>query len=317
MIAPRAPTPLAAPLAAALAVEPEEEVIDLRAEAVEVVEDFTLLELEPEAPLEAPAAARATHADLEDDLAHADFLVVHRFAHEARALLDDLEAAHPGHPGVTSLRARLDAGPERIRAHTPAPAAQATPALQLATPPPSPAAPPAGLEVHDTDLLGAVELVSAEEVLARFQEQVALAVSPGDAATHYDLGIAYREMGLVTEALAEFEQALGAATGPRAVDCLVAVSLCQSARGEHAKASRTLKRALAHPAITRAGAAAVLYELGAIRERAGDATGAASAYRAADRSQPHFRDAAARAERLQPGGGSPGTGPLDLLPSGA
>jgi hypothetical protein len=94
------------------------------------------------------------------------------------------------------------------------------------------------------------------------------------------------------------------------------VALCQVARGGPAAAARTLKQAMTHPALTPVGAAAVLYELGTIREGAGDAQGAAWAFRAAERSVPRFRDAAARAERLQPGA-APADGGLGLLPSGA
>lgn len=337
-----APPPLAPPG------EPEEEIVDLAGAGVEVEDeppaasppipaasalppsagaatpppgspllapvDITLLELDPEPPPEAAPA----HADLEDELAHAGFLVAHRFADEARELLSALEASHPGHPGVAGLRARLEAGPELVHPH-PAPPRERAPATGLepsAAGIPSegqPAGAPA-LEAGDV-----VDLVPAEVVLARFREQVALAVPADDAATRYDLAIAYREMGLLTEARAEFEVALGAATGPRAVDCLVGLALCEAAQGHAALAARTLKRALAHQALTPAAAAAVLYELGVVREQAGDARGAAWAFRAASRSQPRFRDAAARAERLLPGSGGTGDagGPVDLLPSGA
>jgi tetratricopeptide (TPR) repeat protein len=282
--------------------EAEDEIIDLATAGVEL--------------LEPPAAAPAS-ADLGDELAHLDFLVAHRFRDEARALLAALEEAHPGHPGVAALRARLDAGPERVSAHPLATPATSLPPPELLRPPPGGEAGLPG-EPVDLLLLGAVELDPADEAMARFREQVALQVEPDDAATHYDLGIACREMGLTAEAEAEFELAFGSARGPRAVDCLVGMAFCQAVRGDLGRASRTLKRALAHPALTPVGAAAVLYELGALREQGGDRSGAASAFRAAERSQPRFRDAAARAARLQPGTEpeDEATG-LGLLPSRA
>ncbi len=45
-------------------------------------------------------------------------------------------------------------------------------------------------------------------LVKEFQEGVRDAVSPDDHQTHYDLGIAYREMGLLREAIAEFNQVL-------------------------------------------------------------------------------------------------------------
>ena len=49
--------------------------------------------------------------------------------------------------------------------------------------------------------------VSVETVFEQFKAGVAAQVAESDAATHYDLGVAYKEMGLVTDAIAEFELA--------------------------------------------------------------------------------------------------------------
>lgn len=46
--------------------------------------------------------------------------------------------------------------------------------------------------------------VSVEAVFEQFKAEVAAQISEGDAATHYDLGNAYKDMGLVTDAIAEF-----------------------------------------------------------------------------------------------------------------
>lgn len=252
----------------------------------------------------APTAGAA----LADELAHLEFLVAHRFADEAREHLAALEAAHPGHAGLAALRARLDAGPERVPARRPRAAATALP------PPPVLRARAAGVEPEAEAAGPATE--PAADALARFREHLAQQISPDDAATHYDLGIACREMGLLAEAEAAFARA-AAAPGPRAVDALVGQALCQAARGEPGLATRTLRLAMAHPAVTPVGLAAVLYELGALRERAGDATGAARSYRAAEAAQHRFRDAAARAARLDPGGEDGGAPALGLLPSRA
>ncbi|MBN1435130.1 tetratricopeptide repeat protein [Candidatus Fermentibacterales bacterium] len=45
-------------------------------------------------------------------------------------------------------------------------------------------------------------------MIREFREGIATAVKPEDYATHYDLGIAYMEMGLLREAISEFEQVL-------------------------------------------------------------------------------------------------------------
>jgi len=48
------------------------------------------------------------------------------------------------------------------------------------------------------------------EMLEKFKEGVAANVDDADAESHYDLGVAYREMGLLDEAISEFQTALRA-----------------------------------------------------------------------------------------------------------
>jgi tetratricopeptide (TPR) repeat protein len=49
-----------------------------------------------------------------------------------------------------------------------------------------------------------VEQVDVEEVFAKFKAGVRAQVSEADSATHYDLGLAYREMDLTKDAIDEF-----------------------------------------------------------------------------------------------------------------
>ncbi len=53
-----------------------------------------------------------------------------------------------------------------------------------------------------------VEAPTVEEIVASFKQGVAENLSPEDYDTHYNLGIAYREMGLIEEAIGEFEIAI-------------------------------------------------------------------------------------------------------------
>ncbi len=49
--------------------------------------------------------------------------------------------------------------------------------------------------------------ISVEQVFEQFKAGVAAQIAEGDAATHYDLGVAYKEMGLIADAIHEFELA--------------------------------------------------------------------------------------------------------------
>jgi tetratricopeptide (TPR) repeat protein len=56
-----------------------------------------------------------------------------------------------------------------------------------------------------------------EDIFSAFREEVARTVGEDDAEAHYDLGIAYKEMGLLDEAIAEFQQA--SRSPERFLDC--------------------------------------------------------------------------------------------------
>jgi tetratricopeptide (TPR) repeat protein len=86
------------------------------------------------------------------------------------------------------------------------------------------------------------EDVDFREMLERFKQGVAANVDETDYQAHYDLGIAYREMGLLDEAIAEFQKALRA-SGDR-VRTYEALGQCFVDKGQHQIAIALLTRAL-------------------------------------------------------------------------
>jgi tetratricopeptide (TPR) repeat protein len=149
---------------------------------------------------------------------------------------------------------------------------------------------------------------SVEDVFAQFKKGVEQVVRPEDSATHYDLGIAYKEMALLDDAVHEFEVALQGADKRRAIDCLSMIGLCRMAKGEHREAIRAFRRALASDALTKEAARAVQYELGAAHEAAGEAEVGLWFLQRVAKLDPAFRDVADRIRAL---GGGPGRAPAD------
>src|SRR5690606_9579437 len=49
------------------------------------------------------------------------------------------------------------------------------------------------------------EEVDVDQVFAKFKEGIKATIDDSDATTHYDLGLAYKEMGLIDDAIGEFE----------------------------------------------------------------------------------------------------------------
>ncbi|MCA9529847.1 MAG: tetratricopeptide repeat protein [Myxococcales bacterium] len=145
---------------------------------------------------------------------------------------------------------------------------------------------------------GADEL-DVEQVFAEFKTEIRAQVSPDDTSTHFDLGIAYREMGLYDDAIEQFEMA--AASREHEPMCRLMVGLCELDRGDAAAAIRSLEAGLDAEAITPTESLGLRYEIGVIYENQGDAANAARYFRAVAKVDPAFRDVRAKLERLEAG----------------
>ncbi len=81
-----------------------------------------------------------------------------------------------------------------------------------------------------------------------------------DAESHYSLGIAYKEMGLLDDAVKEFDQAMK--NPSRVVDCLTLKGVCLLEKGAFDAAEETLKEALACDGLSDEQRLSLDYELG-------------------------------------------------------
>src|SRR5439155_22540362 len=149
----------------------------------------------------------------------------------------------------------------------------------------------------DGDALDSFQ-VPAHEVLGEFKAKVQELVRPEDVQTHYDLGIAYKEMGLIDEALAEFELAYRHGGGTRAADCLTMLGMCEMERGHAAEAIERFRKGLRLPGLTGEARSAVAFEMGVALESLHQIAEALEQYESVGRDDPGFRDVAARVERL-------------------
>lgn len=134
---------------------------------------------------------------------------------------------------------------------------------------------------------------SADEVFAEFKKGVAKTVSDKDYATHYDLGIAYREMGLVEDAIAEFEVASKAPE--KEVDSWSMVGLCRRELSDLDGAIAAYKKAANSDRCTPKQIVAIEYELAVSLEMKGDHAGALRLFAKVAKADPAFRDAKQRA----------------------
>jgi tetratricopeptide (TPR) repeat protein len=102
------------------------------------------------------------------------------------------------------------------------------------------------------------------DMLRKFKQGVSDNVDEEDHEAHYDLGVAYKEMGLLDEAISEFQKSLrGANNRVRAIEAL---GQCFVEKGQLPVAATILQRALAEPGIGDDALIGVLYLLGTISE---------------------------------------------------
>ncbi|HET9551383.1 MAG TPA: tetratricopeptide repeat protein, partial [Anaeromyxobacteraceae bacterium] len=283
----------------------------------------------PDLPEEvASGAEEEEEVDLGDELEEADFFVQQGLLDEAREALQNLLAFYPGHRQV---QARLAEVERRAAPEAPAPAqaarsAGARPAAgDLGTVRPSPSlVAPAAAQGESFDI--AAELAeeldgagpapaaddefqySVEDVFNQFKKGVAETVNAEDSDTHYDLGIAYKEMGLLDDAVHEFETALKGTNRKKEVDALSMIGLCRMAQGRPAEAVEALRRALRSDYVSKDSARALHFELGGAYEAMGQPQVALWFFQKVAKVDPAYRQASSKVAAL---GGGAGTPPAD------
>ncbi len=133
-----------------------------------------------------------------------------------------------------------------------------------------------------------VETISADDVFARFVDLPTQDYEQDDAETHYNLGIAYREMGLQDEALKEFR--LSANDSDRKLDSLTLQGLCFRDQGKFADAEELFAALLSLDSLDSDRLLALRYELGLLFESAGRKGEALQVFREIFGTNPGFRD---------------------------
>ncbi len=141
------------------------------------------------------------------------------------------------------------------------------------------------------------EDVDFRRMLDMFKQGVAQNVEEEDHESHYDLGVAYKEMGLLDEAIAEFQKALRG-TEDR-VRTYEALGQCFVEKEQHQVALSILSRATADHRYTEDVLVGVLYLLGVAHEALGEREEARSCFERVVAVDIDFRDARERLDAVQ------------------
>jgi hypothetical protein len=230
-------------------------------------------------PQPAPSASKPSSATTDD------------FLSELAAEVDDMEV--PGAEPVVASGSSSNGNqmpPAIIPPATPVPVAVASAASQESAPVSAPSA-----EV----------LNELAEVFQEFRNELGelSEEEDEDLETHYNLGIAYREMGLLDEAIGEFQKVAKAVQKGKpfayAMNCSTLLALTFIDKGEPKIASLWYKRALEVPQLEQETILALRYDLGVALEMAGESTAALDSFRQVYAMNIDYRDVADHIATLQ------------------
>ena len=271
------------------------------------------IKLKPEAVPESPLPAEEEAEELDPVLPAA--------AATPQDFDFELVEETPGKPSaqstdelISELIAELDGldAPEMPKRQPAVPVAtvqsQATskPAPQSPTKPKAPAAaPPAPVLSEPVPALTADALNQLSEVFQDFRNDLGESAEDEDEdlETHYNLGIAYREMGLLDEAIGEFQKVAKAIQKGKpfayAMNCCTLLALSFSDKGEPKIASLWYKRALETPDLDQEAVLALRYDLALSLEQAGEASAALDSFRQVYAMNIDYRDVADHIATLQ------------------
>jgi hypothetical protein len=143
-----------------------------------------------------------------------------------------------------------------------------------------------------------------KEVFEEFRAELGeMGAEDEDLETHYNLGIAFREMGLLEEAISEFQKVAKATDNGRAfrysMQCCTLLGLAFMEKGQPGIAAIWYERALKTPGIDPESVLALRYDLGVAQESAGDPAAALKSFSQVYAMNIDYRDVAERIAALQ------------------
>jgi tetratricopeptide (TPR) repeat protein len=138
-----------------------------------------------------------------------------------------------------------------------------------------------------------------EETLAEFKRGIEQNLAADDYQAHYDLGVAFKEMGLLDEAIAEFQKALRAPEGRLRTSEALGIAFFE--KGQFAIAETVLRRAVDGLEGGDDEKIGLLYWLGRAAEEQGKSVEALRSYERALAVDIRFMDTSDRIQRLTAG----------------
>ncbi|HLO25465.1 MAG TPA: tetratricopeptide repeat protein [Geobacteraceae bacterium] len=149
---------------------------------------------------------------------------------------------------------------------------------------------------------------SPDGLFSVFKKGLDQQLDQGDTETHYNLGIAFKEMGLYEEAITEFEAA--ALDPQRRIDCMTLQGVCCRDKGDYERAEALFNTVIGQEGLSTEEILSIKYELALLYESAGRNEDALETYLQIQAVLSDFRDTKGNIARLQ---GEEAAYDLDLI----
>jgi len=238
---------------------------------------------------------------LEEVLDEAEFFAARGLYDDARGILEDQLARSPNHPLLLEkLREVLQASAGVVPAQDGAEQSHVIPSQY----PPedddefsSTLSALESLEVSSPQFKSTNADVDIDQVFEKFKEGVRAQVEDSDSATHYDLGVAYKEMGLIADAVKELE--IAARDPARECMCYAMIGLVHLEQNALDDAEKSYIRGLEAARKTVDQEMNLYYDLGIVNEMKGAYPEAAYYLKKIARKDPGYRDIRERLMMLE------------------
>ena len=256
--------------------------------------------MQPEPPT--ASYAKPTSDEIEEALEEADFFASRGLYDDAKTVLNEQLSRAPSHRLlIERLReieeqetAQQRGSGTRARPQSAAPSLAADEfdiAASLEALDALEVAPEAQQMMDDTGQ------VDVEEVFAQFKEKVQQTLSADDGKAHYDLGQAYKEMGLADDAIGEFETA---SRDPKLeVEARFLIGMIETERGNLKQSIAAYQKALSAKVRTPEQETILCFEIGSAYESMRLTKEALNYYQRVTRRDANYRDVQERIRRLQ------------------
>ncbi len=134
------------------------------------------------------------------------------------------------------------------------------------------------------------------EIFEKFKEGVEQSVSKDDIKTRYDLAIAYKEMGLLDDAINEFKLVFRLTEDK--IDCLVMIGLCYIDKGDFDIAIKYFKKSLEFPSDDSLQKLAIYYEIANAYDLQGNLKHAFEIFKKIAQKDKTYRDSFGRLQKI-------------------